>query len=182
MVSLLLGLIILGVVIVILLLLNPNEVRMSKDLSSKQHQVLSCESSSPKDTFFAPIQDYANVMHEIKFTYTDNTIDSAAYNYNATFSSEDIAKSQSSKMHWDYNEYISSTTIHQEDLTPVFNYYGNTVRVGLFFEKKNLISDISELLFLNKTEFGQINKYSANELSNLYKNKNFSCKINKFND
>ena len=85
-------------------------------------------------------------------------------------------------MHWDYNEYMATTSMHQETLTPVFNNYENKVRVGLYFEKKNLTSEIAKLLFLNDGETEALVDYSVNELSKLYKNKNFSCKIRDFSD
>ena len=180
--SVLLGLILVGGGILMALVLNPSENYTSEDLSGEEHRILYCKSASPKDAFFEPTKDYTDAMHEIKFKYTGKNIDSASYNYNATFSDESVAKAQSSQMQWDYNEYMAAAGIYQEDLTPVFTYDGDIIRVGLFFEKKNLVSNISDLLFLNKEEFNQAKKYAINELSRLYKSKNFACKISEFND
>lgn len=179
--SILVCLIVIGIVI-IALIMGGNETHTTEDYVGEKSEILHCTSSSPKDGFFAISQDANIVEHELKFMFNKMGIYNAAYSYNATYSSEKIAKKALSKMHWNYDDYMGKTSIYQENLTPVFNNYNNDARISLFFDKKYLVSEVSDLLFLKKEEFEKAMKYSIDELSEFYKNKNFSCKIDKFSN
>ena len=85
-------------------------------------------------------------------------------------------------MHWNYDDFMGKTSIHQETLTPVFNNYNDEVSISLFFEKKYIVSELGSLLFLNQDESSKIKKYTINELKKIYENKNFSCKNNEYNN
>ncbi len=170
-----------GIVVLIFMMIG-NETHTSNDTTGEKRKIVYCSSSSPKDAFFATTQDATGIEHELKFIFEDSGVNTAAYTYKSTLSSEKDAEIEISKMHWNYDDFMGKENVYQEDLSPVFNNYGNEIRISLFFEKKHLVSELSDLLFLTKDEFRKAIKYSPNELAKLYKNKNFSCKINEFNE
>ena len=176
----LLGLIIIGIIIAVLMM-GGGETRTSADISGEGREVLICSSSIPKDSFFTTSANVTNLNHELKFIFEKHKLSTATYTYKATFDSETTAKDEVSKMNWNYDDFMERAGLYHDNLTPVFSVYGSDATIGLSFKKEDFTPEISSLLFLTKDEFKGIANYSANQLSKIYKYKNFSCKTKEVN-
>ena len=181
-ISVLIGMIAI-IIIILIFVLNGSEKHISEDnTTSAKQEVLHCTASTPLNPFFEATHNASGVKYDLKVLFEDSKVNTATFSYKATFNSNDIAKSEISKMHWNYDDFMGKTSIHQESLTPVFGEYNNEISISLFFDKKYLVSELGSLLFLDQNESYKIQKYSLSDLKKIYRSKNFSCKDDEYNN
>lgn len=155
-------------------LLNGKETRLSSSDESLRLKSLSCSASEVEDAFFASNNE-VDAKHDVKFTFSGNTVGKASYIYVANFETEKEATTAANDFHVKYNVYMGSTGTYQEDLTPTFTQAGKKVIINLFIDSDKFNADTAKFLFLNADEFSDDGKYAIDELMKIYTGKGFSC-------
>ncbi|MBR2795879.1 hypothetical protein IKE13_02425 [Candidatus Saccharibacteria bacterium] len=169
------------VLVVVFLLLNifmPKEVYISDNNEPETIGSLYCKSSSPGGVFFNS-DKVKSAEHEIKITMLDDKVDKMNYTYTGIFESREETEKELSKMHADYNIYMSGTNIYQEDLYPTFSNLETKGVINLYIQNNTLNSATAKLMFLSNDEYSQFDKYDLEMLEKVYNDKGFVCVITK---
>ena len=169
------------IVVVALFLMNGHETRVSKAETTAKQEIVQCSALALPDAFFNTDETVSDVSYNIKYMYEESDLQSASFNYRATFETEEIANNVLAGMKYKFYEYVANANVDSSVLSPVLNRYNNEISISLYFDQNNLASNLSDLLFLDKIEAAEIKKYSIEKLKKIYKNKGFSCYNNEFN-
>ncbi len=165
------------IMILCVVLFKGNETHTSESPNNEKTVAIECTISNPEDGFFDTSQGQ-NIQHVIKAIFKDSKIDKISYNLEANYDSESIADTSNAIMHGKYNKYMASKSLDPDILKPSFRYNGNTVKVSLLAEIKNLNNETIEFFFLNMDDFQRIKSYDAEKLAKLYEKKGLSCIVN----
>ena len=160
----------------VFMLFRGEETHISTNTAETIIKSLVCNAANPKNPFFIS-ETAENYNHEIKVTYRGETADKISYMYDGVYVSNSVADTAGASLHADYNIYMGENGVYQESLYPTFSVVDNKLKVSLYADYKKLNSVTAKLFFINAEEFHDLDNYSAEELSNLYAEKGFSCEI-----
>lgn len=170
---------IIAIVVILLLTLTGNSASYTSDVIKENSiSILDCKSENPNEKFFSHNAESA-VIHEIKITFDDNTIDKLTYTYTGRYATNSEAKDALSWMQGDYNKYMGTTSVYQEDLTPTFSAIGTEAIINLYFNANTFNSETARFVFLDDGEYTAAINMSAKNIEKIYREKGFSCEFNK---
>lgn len=162
--------------IVIWLLTNQHETRVSTTTDMGNYSSLICTSSSPNEPFFVS-KNVQRFTHELTIMFTNEYLNDMSYKYEGVYNSEGTAETAMSEMHVDYNKYMATGGVYQEKLNPIFMTDKTKVRISLYAEPEKLNNVVARLFFLSDEDLSKLGEYSQDDLKELYEKKGFSCTI-----
>lgn len=164
------------VVLVIFLLTNNSETRISENVNEGDLTSLNCISTSLKEPFFVSgkAQRYE---HEIKVMFINNRFKESSYTYEGTFNSHETAENQMAEMHTKYNKFMEASGVYQEILNPVFMTDKSKVRVSLYMEPKDIYKATAGLFYMSDDVFSNLDKASEETFKKMYEDVGFTCQI-----
>lgn len=171
-------LIIVIVVILLLFLTGKSESYTSNTTRENSISILDCKSEKPNEKFFSHNAE-STATHEIKIIFDNNAIDKLTYTYIGRYVTNTEAKDAISWMQGDYNKYMGTTSVYQEDLTPTFSVIGTEAIINLYFNTNTFNSETARFVFLDDGEYTAAKNMSAKNIEKIYREKGFSCEFNK---
>lgn len=162
--------------IIIWLLTNHHETRVSTTTDMGNYGSLACTSQNPDEPFFVS-KNVQRFIHELTVMFTNEHVNDFSYRYEGTYNSEGAAETAMAEMHASYNKYMASGGVYQEKLNPVFMTDKTKVRISLYAEPEKLNNVVARLFFLSDEDLSKLGDYSQSDLKELYEKKGFSCTI-----
>lgn len=171
--------IVVAVILLVAWLLNSrSETRYSSDKAEENTSSLDCTISSLTEDI-SNVFDYGTpetTSCQIKMIFKNDKLDVLTFGYNGTYSSEKLAEDEMSRMHADYNGYMSGHNLSQSLLNPTFTRDKETVKITLYSEKGKIDNITAPFFFITSDEFALSKDYSEKTMNKIYENKGFSCK------
>lgn len=165
-------LLLLGVFTISFFLSDTSRTQTTVKTESETVSMLKCTSKIVENPFFQA-KAATTAEHEVKISFKDDVISKISYTYQGKFSSTEIAKESSAKMHADYNTYMGKDS---EKLSPHFNNIDSEVSIALYSEMTHIDSKNAKLFFLNDEMLSKLTKLDQKSLRDYYANKGFTCK------
>ena len=162
------------VVVAFLVFAGRGEVRTSESEQADNTSILVCKASDPANKFFS-YKTENSAVHEVKIIFDNGDLDKINYNYTARYATNDEVETALSWMHADYNNYMGTISVYQEDLTPTFSAVGTEAIINLYFGGKTLNSETARFVFLTSDEYAKIKNMSTKSIEKMYRGKGFSC-------
>lgn len=165
------------IVALAIFLMKGSETLITTEDKYETISVLDCNAMSPTvDPLFIS-STASNADHHVKLEFRGKSFDKASYIYTGKYQSNEEAEDALSLLHADYNIYMGSTGIYQEDLYPTFSTIGSENVINLFIPKKFLNTSTARLIFLDSEELDDLNNSTIEHMQETYEKKNFSCKV-----
>ena len=164
------------VAVILCLLFSSKETRISNNNNTYSTETLYCIINNPEDAFFAD-SNTINNKHEIKVTYKDKKPDKASYIYTGIFNSSTNADHSNAILHAKYNTYMADYNLSPAILGPTFSVVESKLKINLYTDTSNITSETGKLFFLSPDETSTLIEKPAEQLKNIYSNKQFSCNI-----
>lgn len=155
---------------------NKNERHVSSDKEINKSQSLNCISGSHNGLFFESDM-VISVKHNIKILFRNNSPNSISYIFDASYPTEQQAKTGEAILHVYYSKYMIDNGSNGEVLNPVFSVNGTEINFLLHSEWNKLDSVSAKVFLIDRNDFEQADKYDINDFAHLYENKGFICEI-----
>ena len=167
------------VLVVVWVLSDRHETRSSENKNEEEMTSMDCTTNELGENA-EPFFDYGEPVatsHELKTVFRNDKLDVLTYKYDGTYDSEKLAEERMSKMHAQYNYYMSDHGLDQTLANPNFSRNKEVVDVTLYLEKDKLNHSTAELFFITDDEFANAKDFSSKTMEKLYEAKGFSCTI-----
>lgn len=138
---------------------------------------LYCSAENPQDAFFVA-NDAVSAKHNLRFFFRNNKVSDISYIYKSDYGASTAASRDLADMRAKYNIYMTKTPINQEALTPVFVVIENSANINLFLSESTFVVEMAPLVFLNQTNYENIDNLSVDGVKSMYEGLGFSCNIN----
>ena len=162
--------------IVLYFLLNVKETRITEDIEFTEPVTVRCESNKIEEGFFVNDSEDSS-SHIVKLVFENNKLERLFYNYEAVFSSGELAESMNARLHGKYNKYMANLSLDPDTLKPTFSSNDNIVKIALITNTRSLNSNNIDFFFLDNDVFQHIKSYVPEKLKDYYVGKGFSCDI-----
>lgn len=170
-------LIMIGVFAVIFLLImtNGGETRTSDNRGNESISALVCRSGGRDDSFFKS-ESANNIMNEIKVTFEGEEYDKIYYSYEGVYRDTEVADKDETRMHIDYDVYMSDNSVSASSLSPSFSVAKNKLHLTLIADEKKEFNKATAVFFyVDEETVSEFGNYSMSEMKKYYESKDFSC-------
>lgn len=167
-----------ALVVGVYFLFREKETVVTSDASSEKTNALVCEASSAPDGSFFISKTATKTSYTLKMTFSGSRANRISFAYTGEYANSEQADYDNASMHADYNKFAANAGFSPESYSPTFSYNNTRTSVNLMTETSSLKPSAAKLFYLESEDVQDIDKISAEKLSEIYQNKGFSCIIN----